>query len=91
MENIIEKLQTIGKEHTAFDNWNLEETLKLLELYHIISKQETNIFNLIYKFHGCDTWEDIFRDYDINYLRNKVQGVEIAIKEITEQIKENKT
>jgi hypothetical protein len=91
MENIIEKLHNIGKENTAFDNWNLEETLKLLELYHIISKQETNIFNLIYKFHGCDTWEDIFRDYDINYLRDKAQGVEIAIKEITEQIKENKT
>ena len=91
MENIIEKLQKIGEENTGFGNWNLEETLKLLELYHIVSKQETNIFNLIYKFHGCDTWEDIFRDYDINYLRDKAQGVEIAIKEITEQIKENKT
>jgi len=38
----------------------------------------------------CYSWEDIFRDYDTNYLENKTYGIEIAINEIIEQIKENK-
>ena len=55
-------------------------------MYFIISKKEINIFNLIYAYHGCDGWEDVFRDYDENYLKDKANGVEIAIDEITEQI-----
>ena len=43
---------------------------------------------LIYKYHGCDSWEDIFRDYNITYLEDKSVGVEIAIREINEQINE---
>ena len=47
------------------------------------------LFDLIYKYHGCDSWEDIFRDYDKVYLKDKVIGVEIAIKEIVERQNEN--
>ena len=63
MENIIDKLSKI-EDNNSLNNWTLEEQKKLLDLYFIISKKETHIFNLIYKYHGCDSWEDIFRDYD---------------------------
>lgn len=62
-------------------------TEKILDLYLILSKKETQIFNLIYSYHGCDSWEDIFRDYDEKYLEDKTTGVEIAINEINEEIK----
>jgi hypothetical protein len=88
MENIIEKLKQIkdndnkNKKDKAFDNWTLEERQQLLELYFIISNKEPHIFDLIYEYHGCDSWEDIFRDYKISYLKDKAVGVEIAINEI---------
>jgi hypothetical protein len=58
---------------------------KLLDIYFIISKKETYILDLIYRYHPCDSWEDIFRDYNIRYLDNKASGVEIAINEQIEQ------
>lgn len=89
MEKIIEKLLQIEDRDTAFNDWSLEEKKKLLEIYVVLCKKETHIFDLIYKYHGCDSWEDIFRDYDKTYLQDKTQGVEIAIKEIQERIEEN--
>lgn len=86
MENIIDKLTKI-EDNNYWENWTLEEKKKLLDIYFIISKKETHIFDLIYKYHGCDSWEDIFRDYDTNYFEDKTIGVEIAINEIDEQIK----
>ena len=62
----------------------------MLDLYLIISKKETHIFKLICNYHGCDSWEDIFRDYNIKYLEDKADGVEIAIKEVIEQINRKK-
>lgn len=89
MEKIIEKLLQIEDRDTAFNDWSLEEKKNLLEIYVVLCKKETHIFDLIYKYHGCDSWEDIFRDYDKTYLQDKTQGVEIAIKEIQERIEEN--
>ena len=86
MENIIDKLTKI-EDNNSCENWTLEEQKQLLDIYFIISKKETHIFDLIYKYHGCDSWEDIFRDYDSTYLEDKTTGVEIAINEIVEEIK----
>ena len=90
MENIIEKLNQIKDDENAWDNWNFEEKRQLLDIYYIISKKENHIFNLIYRYHGCDSWDDIFRDYDKNYLRDKADGVEIAIESLNEIIEANK-
>ena len=87
MENIINKLNKIEDEH-PFCDWNLEEIQKLLNIYLIFSKKENHIFDLIYGYHGCDSWEDIFRDYDMTYLKDKERGVKIAIDEINEEINE---
>jgi len=54
-------------------------------MYLIISKKELHIFNLIWNNHGCDSWEDIFRDYNINYLEEKTNGVQVAIENINKQ------
>ena len=86
MENIIDKLTKI-EDDNSWENWTLEEKKKLLDIYFKISQKETHIFDLIYNYHGCDSWEDIFRDYDTKYLEDKTIGVEIAINEIVEEIK----
>ena len=89
MKNIIDKL-TKMEDDNPWENWSLEEKKKLLDIYFIISKKESHIFDLIYNYHGCDSWEDIFRDYDGKYLEDKIIGVEIAINEIVENIKSTK-
>ena len=89
METIIDKLTKI-EDDNSWKNWTLEEKKKLLDIYFIISQKESHIFDLIYYYHGCDSWEDIFRDYDSKYLEDKTIGVEIAINEISEQINSTK-
>ena len=91
MENLIERLDKIKDNKNPFNNWSLDEIKQLLDIYFIISKKETHIFKLIYSYHGCDSWEVIFRDYNINYLESKTNGVEVAIKEVMEQIDIEKT
>lgn len=89
IETIIENLQKI-EHNDQLDYWSLEDKKKLLELYWIISKKEKHIFDLIYQNHGCDSWEDIFRDFESTYLTDKARGVKIAIDEITQNIEETK-
>ena len=86
MENIIDKLSKVDDETPNWDTWSLEQKKQLLELYFIISKKESHIFDLIYSHHPCDSWEDFFRDYSLSHLNEKATGVEIAIQEITEEI-----
>ena len=90
MENLIEKLDKMKDNKNPFNDWSLDEIKQLLNSYFIISKKENHIFNLIYRFHGCDSWEDLFRDYNIKYLEDKADGVEIAINGVMEQIDREK-
>jgi hypothetical protein len=89
MENLIKKLNEL-EDNNGFKSWTLDEIKQLLDIYFIISKKESHIFNLIYSHHGCDSWEDIFRDYDIKYLEDKAIGVDIAINSVIEQITRKK-
>lgn len=89
MENIIEKLNQIENRKNIWKNWSLEEIKQLLNIYFTISKKEAYIFELIYSYHGTDSWEDIFRDYDAKYLDDKTTGVEVAIDEVERIIEEN--
>lgn len=74
MENIIQKVKDNKLEK--------EEVKQLLELYLLISKNEHHIFDLIYRYHDCDSWEDIFRDYNRNYLDDKISGVKVALENL---------
>ena len=92
MEDVIEKLKRIdANDRRAFDNWSLEEIRKLLNIYYIFSTKEHCILDLIYTYHECDSFEEIFRDYDIINLQDKSVGIEIAIDNITEDINKQKT
>ena len=84
MENIIEKLKKIKdyEDENPLKHWTSKEKLELLKMYLIICKKEAHIFDLIYSHHDVDSWEDIFRDYHEVLLRDKVSGVEFAIKNI---------
>lgn len=91
MENItadaiLKKLQTLD-EKIVWKNWTQEEERQLLQMYWIISKHESHIFQLIYDHSGSDTYEDIFRDYDRHYLKDKVDGVKEAIDYMDERSK----
>ncbi len=77
MENIINKLKTTS---SNWNSWSKEEKMQLLELYLLICKKEHHIFKLIYDNHDCDSFEDIFRDYSMNDLDDKVRGVKIALE-----------
>lgn len=50
-------------------------------------QKKAQIFDVIYQYHGCDSWEDIFCDYNPRHLNDKADGVEVAINEITERMK----
>jgi len=82
---LIEKLKVHNKDD--WQNWTEDEKRQLLEIYWVISKKEHHIFKLIYHYHGGDSWGDIFRDYDIEYLKDKTNGVKMALDEITRRIK----
>ena len=88
METIIEKLKHIKDENpNPWKGWSLKEKKQVLEIYYLFSKKEAQIYDLIYSYHGCDSWEDIFRDYSRSLLRDKAEGVEITIEAIDEKIK----
>ena len=88
METIIEKLKNVKvNDQNPWKGWNLQEKKQVLEIYYIFSKKEAPLYDLIYSYHGCDSWEDIFRDYSRSLLRDKAEGVEITIEAIDEQIK----
>jgi hypothetical protein len=79
MEQIIEKLDKLEYGKKAWKNWSKEEIKLLLNMYWVISKKEASIFELIYQYHGGDSWEDIFRDYNEVYLDDKAVGVKEAL------------
>ena len=79
MESIIEKLSKIEYSKNIWKNWSPEEIKKLLEIYLTIAKNEEYIYDLIYSIHGCDSWEDIFRDYNDRNFEDKVLGIQEAV------------
>ena len=74
-ENILLKLK-----NSEEIDWSNEEKEQLLKIYYIISKKEDKIFNLIYSLHDSDTYEDIFRDFNIQNIKDKAQGVNEALE-----------
>lgn len=79
---ILEKLENLKETKEFSLKWSTEEKIQLLKLYHIFCKKEAELFHLIYANHDCDSWEDIFRDYNPTLIQNKIKGVEIAIENL---------
>lgn len=83
MEKIIEKLEKMD-DTTKMNNWSLDEAQQLLQIYYLFTQKENHILDFIYRCHGADTYEDIFRDYDMQYLIDKQMGIKIALEELEE-------
>lgn len=81
---ILNKLSKLEDTNSNWDNWNVREKKQLLDIYLQLCKKESQIFDLIYSYHGCDSWEDIFRDYDMEYCKDKISGIEVAIERMNE-------
>ncbi len=92
MEQIIKKLANIKSEQSVekvWKNWSLDEIKKLLEIYSIICDKEEELYKLVYRYHGSDCYEDIFRDYDYTLLEDKAQGVKEALDTLNDIIKDD--
>lgn len=92
MDKLFDKLenQTRHESYNQHDwsQWSLEEKHALLQMYYSICKNEHKLFDLVYGNHDCDSFEDIFRDFDSVELENKQYGVEIALQNIQNKIRE---
>jgi len=82
--NVCESLENNNWENIL--TWPKEKQLELLKMYHIFSKNEGKIFALIYDNHEDDAWEDMFRDYDQEYIEDKAIGVEIALNNLQDRL-----
>ena len=77
---LLEKLNVIDDHHMIdWNTWNKDEQIKMLKIYLKIVKREADLYDLIWKNHGCDSWEDIFCDYNQNELSEKAYGVKASI------------
>lgn len=70
------KLVNIGD---FYKNENEQELFTLRKFLFKVNN-EINTSELVYSYHGCDSWEDIFRD-NVPELEEKARGIQIAIDE----------
>lgn len=88
-DDILKKLNNQScTDHITWDkDWTKEEQKQLLKIYYLITKNETKLFDLVYSYHECDSYEDIFRDYDYADVIDKTDGVRTALKNAKRSIK----
>ena len=63
-----------------------KDALQILSKEFIRIQNEIYISQLIYRYHDCDSYEDLFRD-NIPLLEEKKEGIEIAIKNLKKGMK----
>jgi hypothetical protein len=80
LENL--KLDFYNKLRNIGDFYNNENEQELFTFRNFLFKvnNEINTSELVYSYHGCDSWEDIFRD-NVPELEEKARGIQIAIDE----------
>jgi hypothetical protein len=66
-----------------------DEQLELLKKELNKIEHEIKISQLIYSYHGSDSYEDLFRD-NIPLLKEKYDGILYAIEELQNQYKNTK-
>jgi hypothetical protein len=88
-DDILKKLdnQNCTKGIIWDNDWTKEEQKQLLKIYYLITKNETKLFDLVYTYHECDSYEDIFRDYNYADIIDKKNGVRTALKNAKRYIK----
>ena len=61
-----------------------ETTLKILEDEMVRVQNEIEVNELIYSLHGCDSWQDMFKD-NVPELEERCRGIQVAIDEIKQR------
>ena len=76
------KLDFYNKLGNIGDFYKNENEQELFTFRNFLFKvnNEINTSELVYSHHGCDSWEDIFRD-NVPELEEKARGIQIAIDE----------
>ena len=88
MDIILNKLDENHEENKNkfWQNWNQEEIYILLQIYHIISKKESCIFDLINSFNELE----ILKNYNDSFFNKKAIGIENILELIDSNINEIK-
>ena len=68
----------MNNDENPYDLLSCEQQLELLKKELEKVKHEIHISKLIYSNHGCDSYEDLFRD-NVPRLIEKMEGIQIAI------------
>ena len=71
-------IQRMNNDENPYNLLSVEKQLELLKKELEKVKHEINISKLIYSNHGCDSYEDLFRD-NVPRLIEKMEGIQIAI------------
>jgi hypothetical protein len=63
------------------ESLSLEETKRIIQNELVRTKNEIITSNIIYRFHECDSYEDLFRD-NVPHLETKCNGIQISLDNI---------
>jgi ribosome-binding ATPase YchF (GTP1/OBG family) len=71
------------------ESLSLEETKRIIQNELVRTKNEIITSNIIYRFHDCDSYEDLFRD-NVPQLETKCDGIQISLDNMNNTDGENK-
>ena len=80
--------EILNEEIINIHNISDEDALKILSREFIKIQNDIYISELIYSYHDCDSYEDLFRD-NIPLLEAKKDGIRIAIINLKNRLKSN--
>lgn len=60
------------------ESLSIEETKRIIQNELVRTKNEITISNIIYRYHECDSYEDLFRD-NVPHLETKCDGIQISL------------
>lgn len=80
------KSKQCSDEIININNISDEDALQILSKEFIRIQNEIYISQLVYRYHDCDSYEDLFRD-NIPLLETKKEGIEIAMENLKKGMK----
>ena len=82
------KKQNLNEEIIDISNIDDEDILQILSKEVVKIQNEITISKLVYSYHDCDSYEDLFRD-NIPLLEDKKNGIQIAIRNLQAAINQD--
>ncbi len=87
IKNIHDKIEALEykiNNETEINNnkLSLNEMERIIRNELIKTKNEITVSDIIYRYHNCDSYEEVFRD-NIPALKIKIDGIQISLDNIT--------